>query len=93
MGMPGLPNNRWKHVLSTCPQDIEEENFRFQNKDLSGYFLCENILNNDDSSDKQDWMLSEFTEWDRGFDFYAPQTFCAAKGRRILIVRAGLPSP
>ena len=32
-----------------------------------------------------------FTEWDKGFDFYAPQTFTDEQGRRILIGWMGLP--
>ncbi len=35
--------------------------------------------------------LSEFVEFDRGFDFYAPQTFLAPDGRRIIIGWFGLP--
>ena len=34
---------------------------------------------------------NEFYEWDYGFDFYAPQTFPAPDGRRILIGWMGLP--
>ena len=32
-----------------------------------------------------------FREWDMGFDFYAPQSFQADDGRRILIGWAGMP--
>ncbi|WP_369849714.1 hypothetical protein [Granulimonas faecalis] len=34
--------------------------------------------------------LGEFTLWDAGFDFYAPQTFEAEDGRRILIGWMGM---
>ncbi len=37
------------------------------------------------------YTLENFTEWDKGFDFYAPQTFLDNKGRRILIAWAGIP--
>lgn len=65
-------------VLSVCPQGLSSETFRYENKYQSGYFLCKNE------------KLSEFAEWDYGFDFYAPQTFCDGN-RRILVGWAGVP--
>lgn len=65
-------------ILSVCPQGLLAEKFRYENKYQSGYFTLENE------------MLSEFAEWDYGFDFYAPQTFCDGK-RRILVGWAGVP--
>ena len=35
--------------------------------------------------------LEDFREWDKGFDFYAPQTFTDESGRTLLIAWAGLP--
>lgn len=64
------------NVLSVSPQGLEAEPYRYQNIYQSGYFL--------EGSEK-------FTEWDMGFDFYAPQTFVDARGRRILIAWAGMP--
>lgn len=58
--------------LSLSPQGIPQQTERFQNTYHSGYF-------------RADDGLSEFEEWDYGFDFYAPQTFLAPDGRRILI--------
>lgn len=58
--------------LSVSPQGLEHEKYRFQNVYSSGYFLYDGSLEN-------------FEEWDYGFDFYAPQTFEAPDGRRILI--------
>lgn len=66
-------------VLSISPQGLERGMFRFQNVYQSGYFRMDSITPND------------FTEWDMGFDFYAPQTFIDSRGRRILIGWAGLP--
>lgn len=34
--------------------------------------------------------IDKFYEWDYGFDFYAPQTYCDEKGRRIIIGWAGI---
>lgn len=63
-------------ILSVCPQGVESQEERYQNIYQSGYYV--------QGSD-------EFTEWDMGFDFYAPQTFEAPDGRRILIGWAGVP--
>lgn len=71
-------------VLSVSPQGLESEKFRFQNVYQSGYFLLDQGI----LDCKPD--VSEFHEWDMGFDFYAPQTFCDEKGRRILIGWAGI---
>ena len=64
-----------QQVLSVSPQGLKHEEYRFQNVYQSGYFLLKD--------GKMD--VKEFQEWDMGFDFYAPQTFEDAKGRRILI--------
>lgn len=73
-----------KTCLSFCPQGLGAEPYRFQNVDQSGYVWLE---------DAGDGTLDagNFTEWDMGFDFYAPQTFEDEAGRRILIGWAGLP--
>lgn len=59
--------------LSISPQGLEHFDTKYQNIFSSGYFHVEND------------MLNNFEEWDHGFDFYAPQTFEAPDGRRILI--------
>lgn len=63
--------------LSVSPQGLKHEEFRFQNVYSSGYFLSEECL-------------KDFEEWDYGFDFYAPQTFEAPDGRRIIIGWMGI---
>lgn len=75
-------------MLITCPQGVEPEGINYQNvhqctaakidydfKNKS-YEICDN---------------KEFQQFDRGFDFYAPQTFEDAQGRRILIGWMGIP--
>ena len=57
--------------LSISPQGILQQEECFQNTYHSGYF-------------RADDGLSDFVEWDHGFDFYAPQTFAAPDGRRII---------
>lgn len=69
--------------LSISPQGLSYEKYRFQNVYSSGYFKCADILKGEDN-------LSDFEEWDYGFDFYAPQTFEAPDGRRIMIGWMGI---
>lgn len=70
-----------KGFLSVCPQGLEAYDTKFQNLFQSGYFTAEKN------------KLGEFTEWDMGFDFYAPQTFVDPMGRRILIGWMGMDTP
>lgn len=71
-------------LLSVCPQGLPREDGRFQNIYQAGYFT----VNGDITGD---CTLTDFKEWDMGFDFYAPQTFLDEAGRRILIGWMGLP--
>lgn len=61
--------------LSISPQGVAHEKYRFQNVYSSGCLKMD---------------TGEFTEWDCGFDFYAPQSFIAPDGRRILIGWMGI---
>ena len=70
-----------KRVLSVSPQGLQRETYKNQNIYQSGYFFIQDGEIDPDT----------FTEWDMGFDFYAPQTFMDPKGRRILVGWAGLP--
>lgn len=71
-------------LLSISPQGLERENHRFQNIYQSGYYTVTGDITGA-------YELADFKEWDMGFDFYAPQTFCDDQGRRILIGWMGLP--
>lgn len=71
-------------LLSISPQGLDRERNHFQNVYQSGYFTVTGDVTGD-------YTLSEFREWDMGFDFYAPQTFCDEQNRRILIGWMGLP--
>lgn len=66
-----------KPFLCLSPQGVPQEKYRFQNVYSSGYFSGE-------------IDADHFTEWDTGFDFYAPQTFFDGK-RRILYGWVGMP--
>lgn len=76
---PDVFTVRNSRFLSLCPQGLCHEDLRFQNVYQSGYFPYEA------------GTLDDFTEWDMGFDFYAPQTFKANDGRTILCGWMGLP--
>lgn len=76
-----------RRVLSFSPQGLKAQEFRFQNKDQSGYVFIEKGNLFDSTAEIG---FSDFQEWDLGFDFYAPQTFQEEQGRRILIGWAGV---
>lgn len=69
---PDLFELNGNKYLSVSPQGLEYDEMKYQNVYQSGYFQYDN-------------GLKKFTEWDMGFDFYAPQTFDAPDGRRIII--------
>ncbi len=63
--------------LSVSPQGLVHGETKYQNVYSSGHF-------------DYDDGLKDFTEWDMGFDFYAPQSFETPDGRRILIGWMGI---
>lgn len=69
--------------LSISPQGLPHGETENQNVYQSGYFALEGGL--------ETGTPGPFAEWDKGFDFYAPQTFTAADGRRLLIGWMGMP--
>lgn len=73
-----------EQFLSVSPQGLLRGRYEAQNIYASGYFAL-------DGDFRSGCGLKNFEEWDKGFDFYAPQTFLDETGRRILIGWAGLP--
>ncbi|MCM3586565.1 sucrose-6-phosphate hydrolase [Mesobacillus maritimus] len=81
---PDLFRLSGKDVLLISPQGIEAEKHRYQNLFQSGYFV------GNWNSEKNVYEHGAFVELDHGFDFYAPQTFEDAQGRRIMYAWMGL---
>lgn len=69
-----------KHVLMFNPQERDNE------KDVCGVsFSAYKITEFDEKTAMvADPDLDQYCRLDQGFDFYAPQTFCDDKGRRIM---------
>lgn len=82
---PDLFNLAGREVLIVCPQGIKASGDLYNNIYQSGYFTGK--LNYETGA----LTHGKFTELDRGFEFYAPQTTEDEKGRRILIGWMGLP--
>lgn len=74
-----------KEALIISPQGLEADGYLYNNVYQSGYMIGKF------TEDKKTFNCGEFIELDRGFDFYAPQTFYDNKGRCILIGWMGLP--
>lgn len=76
-------DGRW--FLAVSPQGLAQQGNRYQNVYASGYFPV-----------KGDWRtggtLGEFEEFDKGFDYYAPQSFYdPLKDRRVQLGWMGMP--
>ena len=71
--------------LLCCPQGVEQQGDKYQNIYQNGYFKI------DYDFIKNEYNLGDFVEFDKGFDFYATQTFQDEKGRRILYAWMGIP--
>lgn len=74
-----------KDIFMFSPQGLEEEGYKYKNVYQSGYTV------GSFKDNKKELQLDQFIEIDRGFDFYAPQTFEDSKGRRIMIGWMGVP--
>ncbi|TFJ91404.1 glycoside hydrolase family 32 protein [Lentibacillus salicampi] len=65
-------------ILIVSPQGLGAKGYEFNNIYQSGYFAGKLDYHN------LTFEHGDFTELDRGFDFYAPQTTVDTNGRRIL---------
>ena len=77
-------------ILSVSPQGLQAQEDRYQNQYQTGYFILPDWI----THHREDQVIideNRFREWDKGFDFYAPQSFVDGQGRRILIGWAGMP--
>jgi len=75
-----------KAILMFCPQGMDAQGDRHRNVHQSGYLLGEPI-----DFQNGEFNHGNFHEFDRGFEFYAPQTMLDPNGRRIMIGWFGLP--
>ncbi len=73
-------------VLIFSPQGLNPEGDLYHNIYQSGYIVGEKL-----DLETKSIKHGRFTELDRGFDFYAPQTMLGPNGRRILVGWMGLP--
>lgn len=74
--------------LLCCPQGLPSLPDRWQNHDNSGYFPLDGRL-----LDCVGVRAADFVELDRGFDFYAPQTFVDESGRTLMLAWMSEPTP
>lgn len=71
-------------IVMTSPQGMKSYRYVGQNVYSCGYFPLYGDF-------RGEYSLGEYCEMDAGFDYYAPQTFEAPDGRRIVIGWMGMP--
>ena len=81
---PNLVKFDEQMILFCCPQGVETAGYDYENLYQNGYYLINGDL-------EKDYRLSEFIEFDHGFDYYAPQLFIDEQGRTIIIGWMGMP--
>ncbi|MBU8905305.1 sucrose-6-phosphate hydrolase [Desertibacillus haloalkaliphilus] len=82
---PDLFHLNGQDILIVSPQGLEPTGTYYQNTYQSGYFIGE--LDYETAT----YRHGSFTELDRGFEFYAPQTMVDRYGRRLLFAWMGVP--
>ncbi|MBM6676238.1 glycoside hydrolase family 32 protein [Olsenella uli] len=82
-----LDGREW---LSLCPQGMQGLPWANGVRDQSGYLP---LPEGETLGRAGETMLdtARFRRWDRGFDFYAPQTFVDESGRTLLVGWMGVP--
>lgn len=75
-----------KGIIVISPQGMKPDGDQYNNVFQSGYLIGDEI-----NFENGEFKHGVFTELDRGFDFYAPQTMEEPCGRRILVGWLGLP--
>lgn len=71
-------------IVMTSPQGMKSHDYIGQNVYSCGYFPLYGDF-------RGEYELGEYYEADAGFDYYAPQSFLAPDGRRIVIGWLGMP--
>lgn len=71
--------------LISCPQGVKRQGIDYENVHQT------TAMNLSYAFDTNEYEIENIKLLDRGFDFYAPQTFEDEKGRRILIGWMGIP--
>ncbi|WP_173918458.1 sucrose-6-phosphate hydrolase [Halobacillus sp. Marseille-Q1614] len=82
---PDLFHLEGEDILIVSPQGLKAEGMNYANTYQSGYFTGK-LKEQEGRFDH-----GSFKELDRGFEFYAPQTFKDENGRRILFGWMGVP--
>ena len=81
---PDLFELEGQKILITCPQGVDTQGVDYANVHSTVWMQVDGTI-------KDSLRISQIHQLDRGFDFYAPQSFQDEQGRRILIGWMGIP--
>lgn len=81
---PDLFEMDGQYFLISCPQGVPTQNFDYANVHSCTAMKLKGSLTDG-------FQVDAIQQLDRGFDFYAPQSFVDENGRRILIGWMGIP--
>ena len=74
-----------QQIMTCCPQGVETRGIDYENVHQV------TAMKLDYDFDTDEYEITDIKLFDRGFDFYAPQSFEDESGRRILIGWMGIP--